>query len=738
MRTTLIGTLLILLYGISSACRLGDQTGLTPWEKYQILGGWGQPENLGPNINDSLPNCRPSISPSGDTLYFECEWEEGLGGMDIWISVYEDTAWSKPINLGPPINTPYPDGKPFISIDGRFLYFDSSRPGGYGLVDIYVSTWTDSGWSEPELLPFPINTGSLDGCPSISADGKRLYFMSQREGGYGNRDLWVAIKGESGWDTVYNLGPTINTSGIDWFAVESPDGNKLFIIQDRPGGWGNTDLWVSYKENGEWTRPVNCGLPINDYINCAPSLTPDGKVIYFGGGHLGEGYGDLDIWRSTWQDPKSDGGRDFIPAVFNTCGWTLTGELEGAEVVFSLLEASDGTIYAGVYPYGRVFKTKNGGESWDTTATLEGATMVYCLIEAEDGSILAGTFPEGAIFRTEDGGESWTKIKLPNATEVRCFLKASDNTLYAGTAPYGDVFKSVDNGLTWTKTGELEDAQVIISLFESEDGTLFAGSFTIYKHGLYRSMDEGEHWEHIGDFGDDVTTPYVSAMLQIGDTLLAGVLSKGHGAGKFLYRSIDGGLTWSNEEINTPHPIFDVWDLIAPGDGAIWVAIGTRKDSVPVFRSTDGGRHWTGVGKLPTAREAFSFLKSSDNYLYVGTAPNGDVYKIELTGVEESKRLETMEKVTLSLYPTIVKNGAHIEFSLPEPAYVTLQIFDASGRLLRTLLDGKVEEGKVSVIWDGKDSQGLGVGSGVYFCLLKVNGDIAKRKKLIFIGEGGS
>ena len=126
-----------------------------------------------------------------------------------------DFTFGTPTNLGPTVNTSAFDGVPSISADGLELYFSSGRPGGYGSLDIWVTTrpTKDDPWGTPVNLGSTVNSGYDDPTPSISTDGLTLYFSSNRpgEGGY---DLWLTTRAtkQDPWGEPVNLGPTVNSS----------------------------------------------------------------------------------------------------------------------------------------------------------------------------------------------------------------------------------------------------------------------------------------------------------------------------------------------------------------------------------------------------------------------------------------------------------------------------------------------------------------------------------------------
>ena len=113
---------------------------------------WQVPFNLGPTVNSSSDDRRPSVSYSGDTLYFSSDRPGGQGGFDIWMTVKVGGVWNTPVNLGPPINTANTDFLPSINNNGDVLYFISDRLGGLGGYDVWVSTNVGGVWTAPVNL----------------------------------------------------------------------------------------------------------------------------------------------------------------------------------------------------------------------------------------------------------------------------------------------------------------------------------------------------------------------------------------------------------------------------------------------------------------------------------------------------------------------------------------------------------------------------------------------------------
>ncbi len=165
-----------------------------------INDAWGPLENLGAPVNTTYDEHLACVSPDGLELYFSGydgagARPGGYGHSDLWVTrrATRDAPWTEPVNLGAAINSEYADARPSISPDGLLLFFDSTRPDGFGRPDLYVirrATLSDP-WGEPMNLGPVVNTAWLEECARISADGSTLYWDSGRPDG-GDNDLWQA------------------------------------------------------------------------------------------------------------------------------------------------------------------------------------------------------------------------------------------------------------------------------------------------------------------------------------------------------------------------------------------------------------------------------------------------------------------------------------------------------------------------------------------------------------------
>jgi OmpA-OmpF porin, OOP family len=215
------------------------------------------PQNLGSQVNSPANEGSPSISADGRTLFFECFDQKArprcfkpeFGSPDLWMA--SRAAPGQPFgparSLGRSVNTRSAESFPAISADGLTLYFASDRPGGSGDVDLWVATRhsVTSTFGSVHDLGRAANSASYDSEPAISADGLVLLFASTRRGGFGGQDLWVATRETTSdpFGPPINLGPRINTGGYDGRPDLSADRSTLFFMSSRPGGQGFMDLY---------------------------------------------------------------------------------------------------------------------------------------------------------------------------------------------------------------------------------------------------------------------------------------------------------------------------------------------------------------------------------------------------------------------------------------------------------------------------------------------------------------
>jgi len=273
--------------------------------------GWSEPVNLGPVVNSTAGDNNPTLSPDGLSLYFASDRAGGLGGTDLWVArrASPDSPWEAPSNVGAPISSTSADGAPVLSIDGHLLFFHTNRPGGHGGVDIWMAHRTDPkddfGWEAPVNLGPDVNTPDDELGPEYvkSDGGGALYF------GRGNQllqkvDLYRAEVGPKGTTRGSAL-PVVelnDPAANDLAPTVRTDGRETFFFSTRAGGFGASDIWVSTRPSvhAPWSPPENWGgPPLNTaFGEQQPDLSRDGRTLLFVSTRPG-GSGGTDIWMST-------------------------------------------------------------------------------------------------------------------------------------------------------------------------------------------------------------------------------------------------------------------------------------------------------------------------------------------------------------------------------------------------------------------------------------------------------
>jgi outer membrane protein OmpA-like peptidoglycan-associated protein/tetratricopeptide (TPR) repeat protein len=197
----------------------------------------GQWTNVVPlsEINTPYNEGANTIAVDGNTMIFTiCDRRRTYGSCDLFICKKQNGKWSEIKNLGAVINSEYWDSHPSLSHDGKILYFSSDRPGGNGGKDIWVSHLSEQGdWTKPECLDTSINTSADDFTPFIHADNQTLYFTSTGHQGLGSSDLFMSKKVNDKWSTAINLGYPINTEDHEGGIFITLDGKTAYFFTDR-------------------------------------------------------------------------------------------------------------------------------------------------------------------------------------------------------------------------------------------------------------------------------------------------------------------------------------------------------------------------------------------------------------------------------------------------------------------------------------------------------------------------
>lgn len=273
-------------------------------------------ENIGKAINSSFHEYSPLVSADGNTMIFTSNRPtEGASALstfeDIYISKKVDGEWTKPTKISPNINIEFNDAAASLSPDGKtlVLYYE------YGGGDIYVSKSEGEGWTKPIALNKNVNGPmSWETSAFLTDDGKHLYFSSNREGGFGNLDIYVSEMEQTGdWGKANNLGPVINTTGREDSPALDPDGSTLYFSSDGHPSMGGTDIFKSEFRDGKWQKPVNLGYPINSVEDDSFfAVSADRRRAYFS--TLRE-EGNAEIYTLTFIEPQQQLADVIAPTV---------------------------------------------------------------------------------------------------------------------------------------------------------------------------------------------------------------------------------------------------------------------------------------------------------------------------------------------------------------------------------------------------------------------------------------
>lgn len=222
-----------------------------------------------------------AFTPDGKTLYFLKDAPD-FSFWTVVVSHLRDGKWSAPEVV--PWSGQYRDADPFITADGKRLYFISDRPVGgkaQDNLDIWYLERRGEAWSEPIHMDAPINSPGDEWHPTLASDGT-LYFGSNREGGLGRTDLYRCRLVDGKYQPAENLGPNVNSKADEYEPLIAPDQSFLIFMAARQGGLGGGDLWISESVDGVWQPARNLGAPINSpAFEVGLKFSPDGKTLFY-------------------------------------------------------------------------------------------------------------------------------------------------------------------------------------------------------------------------------------------------------------------------------------------------------------------------------------------------------------------------------------------------------------------------------------------------------------------------
>jgi outer membrane protein OmpA-like peptidoglycan-associated protein len=250
-----------------------------------------EPVNAGDSVNTALDEYWPSVTGDGQQLIFTREVKRAGGygrdkQEDFYISRWvSDGYWGTGRNAGAPLNTAGNEGAQSISSDGRSMYFTAcDRNDGYGRCDIYFSFHDGNRWSPGVNAGAPVNSTYWESQPSVSPNGRMLFFVSNRPGGQGGMDIWYSVRGSDGkWGSPVNPGKAINTIGDEFSPFIYFNSRTLYFSSNGRETFGGHDIYVTtMKPDSTWTPPENLGPAINTPADeTGLVIESSGKRAYF-------------------------------------------------------------------------------------------------------------------------------------------------------------------------------------------------------------------------------------------------------------------------------------------------------------------------------------------------------------------------------------------------------------------------------------------------------------------------
>ncbi|MBI3501907.1 MAG: PD40 domain-containing protein [Bacteroidetes bacterium] len=401
-------------------------------------------KNLGQNINTKYPEYSPVISADESMMLFTSRRPrndsdkvadvDGRYFEDIYISYNtEDSGWMPAKNIGTPINTAGHEATIGISADGQivFIYKDDDEEGS-----IYITHLEGDFWTTPEKVGGDVNSPYWESHATLSADGNTLYFVSNRPGGYGGRDIYRCKKLPSGeWSSAINLGPAINTPYDEDACFLHPDGKTLYFASTGHKTMGGFDIFYSHPVDtgkGGWTEPVNIGYPVNttgDDVFFVPTV--DNKRAYYSS-FSQDSYGDKDIYMLTFPEKEESKLTVLRGSVVDDFGKTPEGvnitvtNTSNGDAVGNYAPNAKTGKYLLILPHGRTYTFAYEAEGYHTITNTYRLDPGKEYLETEMVFILKDVKMEKQQLGTV--GVSGTVIDIQKKIVKSAKINVADNT----------------------------------------------------------------------------------------------------------------------------------------------------------------------------------------------------------------------------------------------------------------------------------------------------------------------
>lgn len=401
--------------------------------------------NLGKGINTPYPDYSPVVSLDEETMIFTSRRPNGSSDAkeangqyfeDIYISHYVDDKWDPAVSIGLSINTFGHEATVNLSADGQKLLIFKDD-GGNG--NLYLSELNGKDWGVPQYMGANINTQYWETHACFSADNRILYFVSDRPGGYGGRDIYKCLKLPNGeWGPAQNLGDTINTKYDEDGVFIHPDGKQISFASKGHNSMGGFDIFTSFidGENGNWSSPQNMGYPVNTPDDDVFLVTTaDGKRAFFSSDKEG-GFGEKDIYMITLPEYEPRGVAVLVGKIINNTPDDISNneikitDIKTGEEI-QVLNANGVT--------GKYGTTLADGHSYKTTYSVNGKEFfseVIIVPKSKEHQVINREIPFGAEGECDFTKSSYKLVFKynkreidPSSKEFKRFIFALNNCL---------------------------------------------------------------------------------------------------------------------------------------------------------------------------------------------------------------------------------------------------------------------------------------------------------------------
>ncbi|MBC8416519.1 MAG: T9SS type A sorting domain-containing protein [Candidatus Cloacimonetes bacterium] len=392
------------------------------------------------------------------------------------------------------------------------------------------------------------------------------------------------------------------------------------------------------------------------------------------------------------------------------------------ESIYCMSVDSNNNIFLGTHD--GVIRSLDNGVNWELA--LSAYLSKGVTVNSQD-HVYASPIP---LYLSIDSGDNWNELNLNDPYDVTNITVDSENNIFAGF--WGGICKSADNGSSWDLVLSFSTSEVANAIVENSEGILFAGTIDfsgIDAGGCYKSIDQGNSWEHIG-----LEYEYISSLsINSNDEIFAG--SRGHhfqGEGG-VFRSSDNGETWIElrDDVLVTSVAIDSEDKIFIGCSDLDGFTGA------VHFSEDNGESWQLIeSEIMPENIGIEFVTiPEDDYVYaISYEPINHVYRsIQPTGVDGNFDVPEIQDIKLSNHPNPFNPTTTISFSIPKESKVDLIVYNIKGQKVKILVNNDLDKGNHSVVWNGVDESGKPVSSDVYFYKLDVNGKSESVKKCLLL-----